>query len=184
MENKDIYLHSDIHGAPSVIIKNEGLMESSEDNITDSDDDDDNNGIPNSTIEEAAVFAASFSSAWSKGFGSLDVYWVHPEQVSKTPQSGEFVAKGAFIIRGSRKFIRKATVSIAVGIVNYQGPRIMAGPVESLKKYTQNYVTIKPGYTKKEAVAMEILKRIDPDKQLTLEDVIRVLPSGKCDIVN
>jgi dolichyl-diphosphooligosaccharide--protein glycosyltransferase len=61
-----------------------------------------------------------------------------------------------FIIRGSRKFIRKATVSIAVGIVNYQGPRIMAGPVESLKKYTQNYVTIKPGYTKKEAVAMEI----------------------------
>ncbi|MDP1551588.1 MAG: ribosome rescue protein RqcH [Methanobacteriaceae archaeon] len=182
MENKDIYLHSDIHGAPSVVIKNEGLIESSEDNITDADDE--NHGIPNTTIEEAAVFAASFSSAWSKGFGSLDVYWVHPEQVSKTPQSGEFVAKGAFIIRGSRKFIRKATVSIAVGIVNYQGPRIMAGPVESLKKYTQNYVTIKPGYTKKEAVALEILKRIDPDKQLTLEDVIRVLPSGKCDIVN
>ena len=182
MENNDIYLHSDIHGAPSVIIKNEGQIESSEDNITDADDE--NHGIPKTTIEEAAVFAASFSSAWSKGFGSLDVYWVHPEQVSKTPQSGEFVAKGAFIIRGSRKFIRKATVSIAVGIVNYQGPRIMAGPVESLKKYTQNYVTIKPGYTKKEAVALEILKRIDPDKQLTLEDVIRVLPSGKCDIVN
>ena len=182
MENNDIYLHSDIHGAPSVIIKNEGQIESSEDNITDADDE--NHGIPSTTIEEAAVFAASFSSAWSKGFGSLDVYWVHPEQVSKTPQSGEFVAKGAFIIRGSRKFIRKATVSIAVGIVNYQGPRIMAGPVESLKKYTQNYVTIKPGYTKKEAVALEILKRIDPDKQLTLEDVIRVLPSGKCDIVN
>ena len=182
MENNDIYLHSDIHGAPSVIIKNEGQIESSEDSITDADDE--NHGIPSTTIEEAAVFAASFSSAWSKGFGSLDVYWVNPEQVSKTPQSGEFVAKGAFIIRGSRKFIRKATVSIAVGIVNYQGPRIMAGPVESLKKYTQNYVTIKPGYTKKEAVALEILKRIDPDKQLTLEDVIRVLPSGKCDIVN
>jgi predicted ribosome quality control (RQC) complex YloA/Tae2 family protein len=182
MENKDIYLHSDIHGAPSVVIKNEGLIKSSEDKLTDVDDE--NHGIPSTTIEEAAVFAASFSSAWSKGFGSLDVYWVHPEQVSKTPQSGEFVAKGAFIIRGSRKFIRKATVSIAVGIVNYQGPRIMAGPVESLKKYTQNYVTIKPGYTKKEAVALEILKRIDPDKQLTLEDVIRVLPSGKCDIVN
>ncbi len=182
MENNDIYLHSDIHGAPSVIIKNEGQIESSEDSITDADDE--NHGIPSTTIEEAAVFAASFSSAWSKGFGSLDVYWVNPEQVSKTPQSGEFVAKGAFIIRGSRKFIRKATVSIAVGIVNYQGPRIMAGPVESLKKYTQNYVTIKPGYTKKEAVALEILKKIDPDKQLTLEDVIRVLPSGKCDIVN
>lgn len=166
LENKDIYLHSDIHGAPSVVIKTE------------------NKEISDNTLKEAAEFAASFSSAWTKGFGSLDVYWVHPDQVSKTPQSGEFVAKGAFIIRGSRNYIRGASLKVAVGIVDYQGKRIMAGPVDAVKKYTDNYITIKPGYTKKEAVAREILKRIDEERLITLDDVIRVLPSGKCDIIN
>lgn len=187
MENNDIYMHTDIHGAPSVIIKNKSIeAEESEVDTSQVNDisSDESSKIPESTIQEAAIFAASFSSAWSKGFSSYDVYWVHPNQVSKTPQSGEFVSKGAFIIRGSRNYVRGATVSIAVGIVDYLGPRIMAGPEESLKKYTENYVVIKPGYTKKEAISREILKRIDEDKIMTLDDIVRVLPSGKCDIVN
>lgn len=165
METNDIYIHSDIHGAPSVIIKSEGRE------------------IPESTIQEAAEFGATFSSAWAKGFSSQDVYWVNPDQVSKTPQSGEFVAKGAFIIRGSRNYVRGANVMVAVGIVDYQGQRVMAGPVESLKKHSDKYVVIKPGYNKKESMAREILKRIDEEKILTLDDIIRVLPSGKCEIV-
>ncbi|MBM4240541.1 MAG: fibronectin-binding domain-containing protein [Euryarchaeota archaeon] len=165
MENNDIYLHSDIHGAPSVVIKNQGRS------------------IPEITINEAASFAASFSSAWVKGFGSQDVYWVFPHQVSKTPESGEFVAKGAFIIRGGRNYIRGAPIIIAVGMVDYEGERIMAGPLEALKKHSKDYVLIKPGYTKKETIAKEILRKIDKEGILTLEDVIRVLPSGKCDLV-
>jgi predicted ribosome quality control (RQC) complex YloA/Tae2 family protein len=165
LEAHDLYLHSDIHGAPSVVIKNT------------------KNEIPESSIHEAGIFAASFSSAWAKGFGSLDVYWVNPEQVSKTPQSGEFVARGAFIIRGTRNYLRGIPLKIAVGIVDYEGKRIMAGPVEALAKYTDNYVVLKPGFRKKEEISREILKKIDPNHILTLEDVIRVLPSGKCDIV-
>ncbi|MEN4007366.1 MAG: ribosome rescue protein RqcH [Methanobacteriaceae archaeon] len=165
MEDNDIYFHSDIHGAPSAVVKSEGRE------------------IPETTIEEAASFAASYSSAWSKGFGSQDVYWVHPDQVSKTPQSGEFVPKGAFIIRGSRNYIRAVTLLIAVGMVDYEGERIMAGPLDALKKYTDKYVIIKPGYTKKEALSREILRKIDEERVFTLEDMIRVLPSGKADIV-
>lgn len=193
MENRDIYLHSDIHGAPSVIIKNEIELEKSKSEEygvhkeVQPANDDVSGGqapiIPESTIQQAASFAASFSSAWSKGFSSQDVFWVTPDQVSKTPQSGEFVGKGAFIIRGSRNYVRGASVSISVGIVDYNGPRIMAGPEDALKEHSENYVTIKPGYTKKEAIAREILRRIDEDKIMTLDDVIRVLPSGKCDIV-
>jgi len=163
LDNQDIYLHSDIHGAPSVVIK-KGEGE-----------------IPESTIQEAGFLAASFSSAWSKGYGSQDVYWVHPDQVSKTPQSGEFVARGAFIIRGSRNYLRGIPLKIAVGIVDYEGERIMAGPVDAVAKYTDNYVVLKPGFTKKEEIARSVLKKIDPDHILSLEDVIRVLPSGKCD---
>lgn len=166
LDNQDIYLHSDIHGAPSVVIK-KGEMEE----------------IPESSIMEAGSLAASFSSAWSKGYASQDVYWVHPDQVSKTPQSGEFVARGAFIIRGSRNYLRGIPLKIAVGIVDYEGERIMAGPVESVSKYTDNYVVLKPGFTKKEEIARSVLKKIDPERILTLEDVIRVLPSGKCDFV-
>lgn len=165
LESQDIYLHSDIHGAPSVVIKSDGRE------------------IPENTIIEAANLAASFSSAWSKGFPSQDVYWVHPNQVSKTPQSGEFVAKGAFIIRGTRNFIRGVPLQIGVGLVDYQGTRIMAGPIPALEKYSPNYLVIKPGYTKKEEISRRILKKIDPENVLTLDDVIRVLPSGKCDFV-
>ena len=123
MENRDIYLHSDIHGAPSVIIKNEikeleksKSEEYGENKEVQPANDDVSGGqapvIPESTIQQAASFAASFSSAWSKGFSSQDVFWVTPDQVSKTPQSGEFVGKGAFIIRGSRNYVRGASVSI------------------------------------------------------------------------
>ncbi|WP_263641290.1 NFACT RNA binding domain-containing protein [Methanobrevibacter arboriphilus] len=48
LDNNDIYLHSDIHGASSVVIKTEG------------------NEVNDNTLKESAIFAASFSSAWSK----------------------------------------------------------------------------------------------------------------------
>ena len=54
-KNNDIYLHCDIHGAPSTIVQNN------------SDDE-----IPESTLYDAACFASSYSSAWSEGFSSYD----------------------------------------------------------------------------------------------------------------
>lgn len=165
MEPKDIYLHSDIHGAPSVIIKSKGEK------------------IPEETIREAAIFAASFSNAWKHGYSHLDVYWVRPDQVTKTPPPGEYVPKGAFVIKGRRNYIRGVPLEIAVGIIDYEGPRIMSGPISALKKHAREYVIIKPGHTKKEAVAKELLKRIDPSRVFTLEDIMRVLPPGKCSLI-
>lgn len=164
LEQNDIYLHADIHGAGSAVIKLEG--KSLNDNL----------------LKESAIFAASFSTAWSKSYTTQDVFWVHPDQISKTPEPGEFLPKGSFVIRGNRNFIRGAKLQIAIGIVDYQGKRIMAGPVDAVEKLTDNLVVIKPGYTKKEAIAKEILHKINEDNIITLDDVVRVLPSGKCDI--
>ena len=164
LDNNDIYLHADIHGATSTAIKLNGVE------------------LNDNILKESGEFAASFSSAWSKGFTSQDVFWVHPDQVSKTPEAGEFLAKGSFVIRGNRNYIRSARVKIAIGIVDYEGKRIMAGPVEALEAHSENYVVLKPGYTKKEAIAKKILNKINEDDMLTLDDIIRVLPSGKCDI--
>ncbi len=166
LEQNDIYLHADIHGAPSVVAKVQS--DSLNDNL----------------LKELGEFSASFSSAWSKNFTSQDVYWVEPDQVSKTPVSGEFVPKGAFIIRGHRNYIRGAKLEISIGIVEYDGEkRIMAGPSDAMKHHTNKFVTIKPGFTKKEKIAKEILSRINEDNLLSLDDVVRVLPSGKCDFV-
>ncbi len=166
MENRDIYFHSDIHGAASVVLK-AGEEE-----------------VPETSINQAAAFAACFSSAWAKGLGSADVYWVKPDQVSKTPQSGEFVSKGAFIIRGSRNYIRGLPLTLSLGKIDYEGERIMAGPPEAVSKYTDNFASIKPGYTKKEEIARQIRNKIDEEKMYTIEDIVRVLPSGKCDFVD
>ena len=166
LEQNDIYLHADIHGAPSVVAKVQS--DSLNDNL----------------LKELGEFSASFSSAWSKNFTSQDVYWVEPDQVSKTPVSGEFVPKGAFIIRGHRNYIRGAKLEISIGIVEYDGEkRIMAGPTDAMKHHTNKFVTIKPGFTKKEKIAKEILSRINEDNLLSLDDVVRVLPSGKCDFI-
>ena len=164
LEPNDIYLHADIHGASSTAIKLNGSE------------------LNDNLLKESGEFAASFSSAWSLGFTSQDVFWVHPDQVSKTPESGEFLAKGSFVIRGHRNYIRGARVKLAIGIVDYEGKRIMIGPIDALEAHCENFVVIKPGYTKKEALAKKIIHKINEDDLLTLDDIIRVLPSGKCDI--
>lgn len=166
LDNNDIYMHADIHGAPSIAIKLNGKE------------------LDENTIKESAIFAASFSSAWSDGYSTQDVYWVTPEQVSKSPESGEYVAKGSFIIRGRRNHVRGAKLRIAVGIVDYEGKRLMAGPEEAMKSLTDNYIVIKPGYTKKEAMAKSILSKINEDNIIEIDDIVRVLPTGKCDFDN
>ena len=117
LEPNDIYLHADIHGASSLAIKLNG------------------NELNDNILKESGEFAASFSSAWSKGFSSQDVFWVRPDQVSKTPEAGEFLAKGSFVIRGHRNYIRGARVKLAIGIVDYEGKRIMAGPIDALEAH-------------------------------------------------
>ena len=137
-KNNDVYFHCDIHGAPSTIVQNENKDEA----------------IPESTLYEAACFASSYSSAWGEGFSSYDSYWVNLDQVSKTPETGEYLKKGSFVIRGRKNFIRNVPVLIAVGVVDYDNDkRIMAGPIDAVRNMTDNYVIIKPGFTKKERMA-------------------------------
>ena len=167
-KNNDIYLHCDIHGAPSTIIQSRADEE-----------------IPESTLYDAACFSSSYSSAWSEGFSSFDSYWVNLDQVSKTPESGEFLKKGSFVIRGRKNFIRNVPVLIALGVVDYDGDkRIMAGPVRCVEKMTDNFVIVKPGFTKKERISKDILNKIDTEKDFGVDDIIRNLPSGKCDFLD
>ena len=136
----DRYVHADYHGAASVVVKKK----------------EDEEEIKESTLEEAAVFAVSFSRAWNAKIASVPAYWVKPEQVSKTPNPGEFLAKGAFVIRGKRNYL-KAEMKIAVGEIQYKGKKkLVAAPLSAMKKHAKKYVVLQPGDEKKESVAKKL----------------------------
>jgi len=161
----DRYAHADIQGAPSIIIKNRGVN----DQLL---------PISDKTLEEACVFAASYSKAW-KQFFEAQAYWVLPEQVSKTAQSGEFVPKGAFVIRGKRNYYR-CKLEIAVGEIEILGEKkIMAGPVNSVQKNAKRFIILQPGDIKKSDIAKRIAKAFD----VNVDSVERVLPAGGVSVI-
>lgn len=160
LSENDRYAHADIHGAPSVVIKSK-----------------DANGneasISDKTLEEACVFAASYSRAW-KQFAEAQAYWVLPEQVSKTAESGEFIPHGAFIIRGKRNYNR-CNLELGIGLIEIDGTKkIMGGPISAIKKHSKKYVVLVPGSIKKIDAAKKIGKAFD----INVSNVDRVLPPG------
>lgn len=126
-------------------------------------------------LSETAIATASYSRAWKKGVGELEVYWVRGSQVSKTTKSGEYMGKGSFMIYGSREFM-KAKLEVAVGFSD----QLIAGPVASVSAHTKNFVTIVPGSTKSSDIAKQIRTRLGIKAKL--DDLIRLLPPGDCDL--
>jgi len=152
-EKNDLVFHTDMAGSPFVVIKNP-----------------DNKEIPDSTKNEAAEFTSAYSRAWKKGLATLDVFYVKPEQVSKTAKAGESLTKGAFMICGDTNYLHPE-VKLAIGIYN---DKIMAGPLSAIKKHCKFFVEVLPGNEKASSVAKLIRKILDA----SLDDIIRVLPAG------
>ncbi|MEM4246046.1 MAG: ribosome rescue protein RqcH [Candidatus Bathyarchaeia archaeon] len=171
----DIVFHADIHGAPFAVIKSEGRQ------------------VPERTLHEASVAAASYSRAWPSGYLSVDVYWVKPEQLSKTPPSGEYIAKGMYMIYGKRNYIKGVRLGLAVGAyLEKDSPRIIGGPVEAVRSKTSVYVEIIPSRTYRRRLAHEVLQRLickapkdlrDKLKGIEIEEVQAFIPAGKGEIV-
>ena len=165
LSDGDRYAHADIHGAPSTIIKSKGIN-------------DEKLLISEKTLEEACLFAASYSRAWNQ-YGEAQAYWVLPEQVSKTPESGEYVPKGAFIIRGKRNYYR-SKLEVAVGLVPIGvDEKLMGGPVVSVSARATQYAILVPGVTKKNVIAHKLAKVFS----VSTDAVEKVLPPGDVTIV-
>lgn len=164
----DIFIHADIHGAPVVIIKTQGKP------------------VGESTIQEAFDFAASYSRAWKHGYASIEVYWVNPEQVSKQAESGEYLARGAFVIRGKRNYGVGRT-EIAVGVKFNEEAKLIAGPVSAIAKQSDVYVVVVPGRKKSLELAKEIKSRFIAlakeehkpiARKINHDDIQKLLPPG------
>ena len=139
MEPHDIVFHADILGAPFVFIKTGGKTP------------------PEQTIRESAQLAASYSRAWREMLGAVNVYWVTPEQVSKSPPSGQYLKKGAFMIHGSKNYVRGVPLRVAIGIkMKEEVVMIIGGPVEAIAHQTNVCVEVIPGEQTSSRLAKQI----------------------------
>jgi len=162
LKEGDRYAHADVHGAPSTVIK-DGARAS------------------DVTLREACEFALAYSKAWSAGLASGSAYWVLPEQVSKQAESGEFLPRGAFVIRGKRNYCHDLRVRMAVGVVEVEGHRkIMGGPVTAVAARSTRYVVLAPGKGDREAIT----KKLATIFGVPIEEIARAMPPGSVEIVD
>ncbi|HII88685.1 TPA: DUF814 domain-containing protein, partial [Candidatus Woesearchaeota archaeon] len=116
-EKNDIVFHTDMAGSPFLVIKVSG---------------NDSTGAPGeASLQEAANATFTFSRAVKLGLSTSSVFWVRPDQVTKEANTGEYLTKGAFVIRGKTNYVYPS-FDLAIGITK-EG-KIMCGPKSAVKK--------------------------------------------------
>jgi len=171
MEPHDIVFHADILGAPFVLIKTRGKTP------------------PEPAMKESAQFAASYSRAWKQMLRTLNVYWVTPEQVSKSPPPGQYLKKGAFMIHGSKNYVRGVPLRVAIGVkMEEEQVMVIGGPVEAITNQTDVWVEIVPGEQTSSRLAKQIrqllAKRVPKALkkrilEVPLEEIQSFIPLGR-----
>lgn len=95
----DAYIHADIHGASTCIVKNPTGQP-----------------IPPRTLTEAGALSVCHSAAWKNRIVT-SAWWVEENQVSKTAPTGEYLSTGSFMIRGKKNFLPPANLVMGFGIL-------------------------------------------------------------------
>ncbi|MHA1212834.1 MAG: NFACT RNA binding domain-containing protein, partial [Candidatus Heimdallarchaeota archaeon] len=175
LEKDDLFLHAEIHGAAVVVIKGEGKE------------------IPQQTIDEAAVFSVAYSRAWKDSSSSEDTFWVKPDQVSFSAPSGEYLAKGSFIIKGSKNILKNIPLEMAIAVViEEKWAYAVGGPLSAIEKmdkiYDKKIIRVIPGEKSKSDTGKSIVNLFNKNlsdvdkskvKATVLNDLITILP-GNC----
>ena len=102
LKKGDVYVHADLNGAASVIVKNKPSMPDAP--------------IPPSTLSQAGTFSVATSSAWDSK-AVMSAWWVNSDQVSKTAPTGEYLTTGGFMIRGKKNFLPPAQLLLGFGVM-------------------------------------------------------------------
>ncbi len=172
LEKNDKVFHADIYGSPFFILKNGPKT------------------ISSASLNEVAHATVCFSRAWREAMYGTNAYWVEPNQVKKAAPSGQFLAKGSFVIDGTRNFVNISTLKLAVGIVKQDTSFLIAcGPPNPIKKNSLCYVVIEPSGLEMTDLAKKIKNEFvkineKVTKNIGLDDLVRVLPAGKSHVVD
>ncbi|HNX08693.1 MAG TPA: NFACT RNA binding domain-containing protein, partial [Methanothrix sp.] len=165
LEKRDYAMHTDAPGAPLTVIKTEG------------------EAVPESTQQEAAQFAVSYSSIWKGGLAAADCYLIKGDQVSKTPEPGEYLKKGAFVIRGERTYFKDTPLGLAVGIAE---GILIGGPVSAIRSKADPVVEIEPGELNADDLAKKIYRLFSEKVEdraflksvASVDQIVQFLPPG------
>jgi predicted ribosome quality control (RQC) complex YloA/Tae2 family protein len=138
----DIVFHAEIVGAPFAVVKTAGKEPGEQ------------------TLKEAGEFAASFSRAWREKMGSVDVYWVKPDQLGKSGPSGESIPHGAFAVIGKRNWMRGTALKLAIGVLDDEEAKFVGGPVDAVKAKTKINLVIVPGDSESKELLKSVLRSL------------------------
>ena len=195
LRSTDLYIHADLHGAPSCSLRLRDGLEVDPNPIgfrpegvaslkisqEFADGLEDAQNLPAGIIEEGAQLAIAWSRAWGSGGAAATAFHARPAQVSKQTESGESIGRGAFVVRGQRTWYRDVPMEIAIGFATINNiPIPVSGTAAGVSKICQRWALIKPGREKKETIANRIAKATG----LAQDDVLSALPSGACEIVD
>jgi predicted ribosome quality control (RQC) complex YloA/Tae2 family protein len=144
-----------------------------------------------SSITEVSQATVCFSRAWREGLYGLNAYWIKPNQIKTAAPSGQFIAKGSFVIEGSKNFVQVSTLQLAIGLYEKEeNYLLMCGPPYAVKKNCIYFVIIEPSGLEMAELAkkvkLEFLKFREKEevvKTISLDDFTRVLPAGNGHIV-
>ncbi|WP_144798588.1 ribosome rescue protein RqcH [Halorubrum depositum] len=181
MGKHDRFFHTQAHGGPVTLLKAAGPSESA-DPVDFSDQ----------TLREAAQFAVSYSSDWKDGRGAGDAYMVAPDQVSKTPESGEYIEKGSFVIRGDRTYFEDVPCRVAVGVQCEPVTRAIGGPPSAIVDRAATSITLEPGMYAQNDAAMMVYRELKGRfadqsfvrKVASADQLQEFLPPGGSDVVD
>lgn len=161
-DKEDIVFHTDMAGSPFFVVK-----KGSNTKHPDAE-------IGEATIQETANATLCFSRAWKLGLITTPVFWVTPEQVTKEANQGEYLPKGAFMIRGKTTYVTPLT---KCSIGKLLDGRIMCGPTNAVLVNCDKSVGIIELQQKAVKVS-ETAKKIKSKLGGELDDIIKVLPPG------
>ncbi|WP_276271874.1 ribosome rescue protein RqcH [Haloarcula litorea] len=147
IERGDKFFHAQAHGGPVTVLKATGPSEPAKEV-----------DFPQSSLDQAAQFAVSYSSVWKDGRFAGDVYMVDPDQVSKTPESGEYLEKGGFAVRGDRTYFEDTAVGVAVGITCEDETRVVGGPPAAIRPQAATSVEVEPGQFAQNDIAKRLYR--------------------------
>lgn len=156
-EPGDLVFHTDMAGSPFFVLKGgEGIKSQA-------------------ILEEVATAVSCYSRAWKLGHGRVDVFYVKPEQVSKTPQSGEYLSHGSFVIRGKTTYV-EGEMRLAIGVSE---GIILGGPKNAVVLYCPTYAMIIQGKEKPSDLAKKLSRQLH---HADIDEIVRTLPAGGCKI--
>lgn len=162
MEPKDIFAHSDAPGGSVVIVKSRGEE------------------VPPETKEEAVAFAVVYSRAWRAGLGAADGYWVRADQVTKTPPTGEYLGKGAFMIYGERNYVRNLPLTICLGVqIAGDAFKVVVGNEQFVKSTCASYVRLVPGDLSGSNLARKIKSLLAQRAPNSMSELINAVPESE-----